>query len=152
VYRDLDGPGELTVRVPQPGNTGSNARIGLAIRDTLNPDSAMGFIGINSSGSFFWSRRASAGAKAGQSTSASGTAPNIWLRIRRLADGTVEGWRSTNGSSWTRVSTVNINSPQVRIGMAVSSGSNSVLNLSTFQVVEPSASALPETVEAGGEA
>jgi PKD repeat protein len=134
-YQTLTNDGSITVRLNTLQNTGANARVGVVIRETLAPNSRSAFMGVTGASGFLWVSRANAGAKATVTTSGTGAAPNIWLRLVRLTDGTIEGYKSTNGTTWTKVKTLKVTTPQVYIGLAVSSGTSGVRNTSVFNSV-----------------
>ena len=135
VYQPLTGDGSITVRLNTLQNTGANTRVGIVIRETLSPGSRSAFMGVNGTGGFTWVSRANASARAVLTSSGSGTMPNIWLRLLRKTDGTIEGYKSTNGTSWTRIQTVKFTTPQIYVGLAISSGTSGITNTSAFNSV-----------------
>lgn len=130
VYQTLTGDGSIVARVSGLQDTGTNARVGVMIRDTLANNSAMASLAVNGSGAWRWQRRTTAGGSVSSTNSSSGTAPNIWVRITRSGNSFTAS-RSTNGTSWTTISSVSVTmASNCYIGLVVSSGSTTTLNTS----------------------
>jgi hypothetical protein len=134
-YQALTGDGEIIAKISNLQNTGSDARVGVMIRDSL-ASNAMGiFIGMSESDSYRWDRRSSTGGST-TSTSSTGTAPETWVRLVRSGD-TITAYKSSDGTSWTSVGSTNDTTiaSTSYIGLAVSSGSDTTLNTSQFSNV-----------------
>jgi hypothetical protein len=136
-YQTLTGDGEIIAKISNLQNTGSAARVGVMIRDSLAANAMGIFIGMSESNSYRWDRRSSTGGSTGGSTSSSiGTGPETWVRLVRSGD-TITAYKSSDGTSWTSVgstSDTTIASTSY-IGLAVSSGSDTTLNTSQFSNV-----------------
>ncbi len=135
-YQTLTGDGEIRVRISGLQNTGSAARVGVMIRDSLAPNSKEIFMGMTNSNAYRWVRRTATGGNTSSSNSNNGTVPNTWVRLVRSGT-TITAYKSTNGTSWTTVgSTTNTTfSATCYIGLAVGSGSVTTLNTSQFSNV-----------------
>ena len=135
VYQTLSGDGSIVARVQTLQNTGTSAAVGVMIRDTLTNNSRMGALTVTGSGAWRWQRRTATGGNVSTTTSSSGTAPNIWVRLVRSGN-SVTASRSTDGVTWTTISAVNINmAANCFIGLAVDSGSTTTLNTSAMDNV-----------------
>ncbi|MCF7863790.1 MAG: hypothetical protein K9L89_03260, partial [Kiritimatiellales bacterium] len=131
VYQTLSGDGEIKLRIPSFGS-GSSARIGVMVRETLTAGSKMAFVGVNGSGSYSARRRSSTGGSVSSKSSGSGTAPNVWVRLVRSGN-SITSYKSSNGTSWTSINTVTVTmSTDCYFGICVLSGSTGSLNESTF--------------------
>lgn len=134
VYQPLSGDGEIRTRVPMLGQTGSGARVGIMIRETLAPGARCSFIGFSSDGVLRWQRRSSTGGKTTAASRATAV-PDPWIRLVR-AGSTLNGYSSTNGVDWVREGSAKISmASSVFVGLAVGSGSPTVLNTSTFSAL-----------------
>ncbi|BCU79359.1 LamG-like jellyroll fold domain-containing protein [Luteolibacter sp. LG18] len=132
VYQALSGDGSITARVSTLQNTGTSARVGVMIRDTLASNSRMVALSVNGSGAWQWQRRTSAGGSATTTASSSGTAPNLWVRIVRTGN-LFTASRSTNGTTWTTISTATVSmATNCYIGLNVASGTAGTGNTSSF--------------------
>lgn len=131
-YQTLTGDGEIKVRLNSLANTGTSGRGGVMIRESLTSGSKYAFMGISPDGQFRWQRRSSTGGRTSSTTSIIGTPPNVWIRLVR-SGGTLYGYRSTNGTTWTLVNSRSITmATSIHVGLAVASGSSSTLNTATF--------------------
>jgi autotransporter-associated beta strand protein len=135
-YQTLTGDGEIIARISGLQNTGSSSRVGVMIRDTLATNSKHIFMGMTSSGAYRWVRRTTTAGSTSSTNSSTGTVPNTWVRLVRSGT-TITAYKSTNGTSWTTVgSTTNTTfASTCYIGLAVGSGSDSILNTSQFSNV-----------------
>ena len=132
VYQRMSGNGEIKVRLNSMENTGSSARIGVVIRESLTTGSKYAFMGVSPDGRFRWQHRSSTGGSTSSTASITGNPPNIWLRLVRTGN-TLYGYRSTDGVTWRRVSSRTISmASNIYVGLAVASGSSSRLNTTTF--------------------
>ncbi len=131
-YQTLTGDGEIKVRLNSLANTGTSGRVGVMIRESLTSGSKYAFMGISPDGQFRWQRRSSTGGSTSSTTSIIGTPPNVWLRLVRTG-GTLYGYRSANGTTWTLVNSRSITmATSIHVGLSVASGSSSTLNTATF--------------------
>lgn len=132
VYQPLSADGSIIARVSTLGNTGTSARVGVMIRDTLANNARMAALSVTGSGSYKWERRTTTGGSVSNTNSSSGTAPNIWVRLVR-AGNTITASKSTNGTSWTTIGSATVTmASSCYVGLAVSSGSTTTLNTSVF--------------------
>ena len=135
VYQTLTNNGTVIARVSTLQNTGNNARVGIMMRDTLAVNSRMAALTVTGSGDWRWQRRTLPGGSVSTTNSNSGTAPNLWVRLARSGT-TVTASRSTNGTSWTTISSATVTmSTTCYVGIAVASGSSSTLNTSVIDNV-----------------
>jgi len=135
VYQALSGDGSIIARVSALQNTGTSARVGVMIRDTLANNSRMAALSVNGSGAWQWQRRTTAGGSVTTTASSSGTAPNIWVRIVRSGS-TFTASRSTNGTTWTTISSATITmATNCYIGLNVASGTAGTGNTSSFDSI-----------------
>jgi regulation of enolase protein 1 (concanavalin A-like superfamily) len=124
-YTPLNGNGSITARVTQVENTNSNARAGVMIRETLAANSRQAFMGLSPSNAVFAYRTSIGGSTS--TTTNSATTP-YWVRLTRTGNSIV-GQISSNGTTWTTVSTQTISmATQVFIGLAVTSANNTHYN------------------------
>ena len=135
VYQTLPGDGTVIARVNTLQNTGSNARVGIMLRDTLAANAKMAALTVNGSGAWRWQRRTTTGGSVSTTNSSSGTAPNLWVRLVR-AGSTITASRSTNGTSWTIINSTTVSMASTcYVGLAVASGSTTTLNTSVIDNV-----------------
>jgi hypothetical protein len=132
VYQRLSGDGEIKVRLRSLQNTGSDARLGIMIRESLTTGSKHAFMGVSPDGTFRWQRRNATSGSTSSTTSITGSPPDIWLRLVRSGN-MLHGDLSTDGVNWSRVNSSGITmATNIYIGLAVASGSSSTLNTVTF--------------------
>jgi fibronectin type 3 domain-containing protein len=135
LYQPLSADGSIIARISTLEDTGSSARVGIMIRDTLAANSRMATLSVTGSGAYKWMRRTTTGGNVSNTNSNSGTAPNIWVRLVRVGN-TITASRSTNGTSWTTIGSATVTmASSCYIGLAVSSGSTTTLNTSVFDDV-----------------
>lgn len=153
VYQTLNGNGTVIARVGTLQDTGTNARVGIMMRDTLNANSKMAALTVSGSGAWRWQRRTSTGGITSTTNSSSGTAPNLWVRLVRSGT-TITASRSTNGTAWTTISSATVSmATNCYVGLAVASGSTSVLNTSVMDNVSvtPTSPLLPPDQDVDGD-
>jgi fibronectin type 3 domain-containing protein len=135
LYQPLSADGSIIARISTLEDTGSSARVGIMIRDTLAANSRMAALSVTGSGAYKWMRRTTTGGNVSNTNSSSGTAPNIWVRLVRVGN-TITASKSTNGTSWTTIGSATVTmASSCYIGLAVSSGSTTTLNTSVFDNV-----------------
>jgi fibronectin type 3 domain-containing protein len=135
LYQPLSADGSIIARVSTLGDTGSNARVGIMIRDTLANNARMAALSVTGSGAYKWMRRTTTGGNVSNTNSSSGTAPNIWIRLVRVGN-TITASKSTNGTTWTTIGSATVTmASSCYVGLAVSSGSTTTLNTSIFDNV-----------------
>jgi len=132
LYQPLSADGSIIARVRTLGNTGSSARIGIMMRDTLASNSRMAALSVTGSGAYRWERRTATGGNVNNNNSSSGTAPNIWIRLVRVGN-TITASKSTNGTTWTTIGSATVTmASNCYVGLAVASGSTTTLNTSVM--------------------
>jgi hypothetical protein len=131
VEQPLESDGEIKVRILGVGTTGSGPRAGVMIRESLTSGSRFAFLGVGADGMVRWQSRESVSQKTTQS--AGGTATSVlWVRLVRSGR-TITGYSSADGLNWRRVDSMKASlATSVYVGLAVASGSQGVLNTSTF--------------------
>jgi fibronectin type 3 domain-containing protein len=135
LYQPLSADGSIIARISTLEDTGSSARVGIMIRDTLATNSRMAALSVTGSGAYKWMRRTTTGGNVSNTNSSSGTAPNIWVRLVRVGN-TITASKSTNGTTWTTIGSATVTmASSCYIGLAVSSGSTTTLNTSVFDNV-----------------
>jgi len=134
-YQSLSGDGEIRARMPAPGNTGSNMRLGVMIRNDLTSGSAYAFAGITGDSHFSWQSRALSGSGIVAQSGEIAKAPDIWLRLVRSGS-KFTAYESTDGATWTQIGTKSITmGTNIYIGLIDSSGSKTILNTTVFDNV-----------------
>jgi regulation of enolase protein 1 (concanavalin A-like superfamily) len=142
VHQSVSGDVEMVARVATMQNTGTFAKAGIMLRESLASNAAHVILDVTPGGTIEFMRRASTGGSTAWLAGASDPPP-AWLRLVR-AGSTVTGYVSSNGTSWVSVgsTTLSIGST-ARIGLVVTSHDTGVLNTSTFDNVAVSGSAPP---------
>ncbi len=136
VYQTLVGDGSITARVASLQVTSTTAMAGVMIRQNLNNNSRYAATFLRADGTAVFQLRNSTSTTI--STTASISAP-YWIRITRA--GTLfTSSISADGTTWVNVGTPRTLSniaagSTVYIGLALTSGSDGVLNTSTFNNV-----------------
>ncbi|MES2660436.1 MAG: Ig-like domain-containing protein [Verrucomicrobiota bacterium] len=134
-WQTLSGDGQITAQIEKLDNTGSDTRVGLMIRDSLDPESRQVFIGVNGKGNLRWLRRSSNGGTANETSPKNAESKETWLRLVRDGN-TVTAFKSKNGDKWTKVGAITLKLPDnCYIGLSVSSGDKDELNTSKFSHV-----------------
>ena len=125
----------MTVCLNSVANTGTSARTGAMIRESLTSGSEYAFMGISPNGTFRWQCRSTTGGSTSSTASTTGTPPNVWTRLVRTGN-VLYGYQSTDGATWTEVNSRTITmATQIYVGLAVASGSSNTLNTATFNGV-----------------
>ena len=133
VYQNMSGDAEIRARIPSYQNTGASGRLGVMMRDSLTANSMNAFMGIQvTNGTFYFQTRTSSGGATTSTSSGTGTAPNIWVRLVRSGT-TLSGYKSSDGATWTLVSTNTFTmSTNCYFGLSVASETTNTLNTATF--------------------
>ena len=127
VYQTGTGDCSVTIRVQSLTNTGTNARVGVMIRESLNANAISAGVWVAPTSGVHFTRRTSTGGTTAVSSVSGRTAPQ-WLRITRTGN-TFRAFYSTNGTSWTQFGnnrTISMSSTTL-IGIATSSGTTATL-------------------------
>ncbi|MFM2297009.1 MAG: hypothetical protein RL117_716 [Verrucomicrobiota bacterium] len=127
VYQTGSGDCSVTVRVQSLNNTGSGAKVGVMIRESLAANARTAGVWVSPANGILFTRRTSTGGNTSVTASTNKTAP-YWVRITRTGN-TFRAFFSTNGTSWTQFgSNVNISmSSTTSIGIATTSGTRTSL-------------------------
>lgn len=137
VSRPQTADGSITARVVRLDNTHTYAKAGIMLRGSLSRSAANVVLNVRPNGSVeFMSRPASGAATTFIATA--GQTPPAWLRLTR-AGTTVSAYVSANGTSWTRIGTVNISGLQLA-GLFVTSHDLAVRNTAVIDSVTVSGS------------
>lgn len=132
VYQTLSADGEIKAQLTALPTSSTNGSFGVMIRETLTAGSRYAYMGLSQDRKFRWQRRTSTSGNTSTTTSTAATVPNTWVRLVRSGS-TITGYKSTNGTTWTKVSSRSISmAANVYVGFVVASGSPSVLNDATF--------------------
>jgi regulation of enolase protein 1 (concanavalin A-like superfamily) len=136
VSQAASGGLQIVARVTGIQGSSPGARAGVMVRQSLAPDAVNVALLVTGAGRWMFQRRTSAGAKIVYS---SGTlAAPVWLKLVRSGN-TFTAYRSSNGTTWTSLGSASVSmNGGVTIGLAATSGDNSVLGLSTFDNVAAS--------------
>ena len=126
-HQQISGDSSLTLRVDSQQNTDAWARTGLMIRESLDPGAPYVSLAVTPENGILTQQRAVAGGASTVLATATG-APVIWLRIQRSGAAVTCDY-STDGSSWTTLSTLSPTLSSVAyLGIVVSSNSSDALN------------------------
>ena len=136
---------QIIVRISTLQNTGTSARLGVMIRSGLAANSPYAFMGVDGTGAYKFQGRSTTGGATTTTSSGSGTAPNIWVKLVQ-GGSTFTGYTSGDGVTWTQVQSLNITiGSTVYLGIADASGSTSGLNTSVFDSVSGTIKPVPTT-------
>ena len=131
-WQTLSGAGSITARLSVLSNTGTSARIGVMIRESLAANSRQLFIGVDGTGKYQWIRRLTTAGSASKTTKTAVASAAIWVRLVR-ASNVVTAYQSTNGSTWTKIGSSTVTLPSnCYVGLWVGSGDKGLLNSSRF--------------------
>jgi hypothetical protein len=143
-YNEIDSDRVIiTARVTDFIASDNSAKVGVMIRDSLNPDSIHAFAALTPGDGFVAQGRDMTGGESHSDQIAGFTAP-IWVRLERQFN-TFTGYCSADGLVWNLVSERNYPIPMtdsVYVGLAVSSQEQGVLATVTvtdveIEVIEP---------------
>ena len=123
LYQDAFGDGEIVARLRDVTSTGNSSKVGLMIRENLEPGSKMVAFGtVDGTSGLFFQRRTNNGNNSISELIGSGEAP-MWLKLARLGD-VFTAYRSADGVNWTEVGQATIDfSDDIYLGMMASGGS-----------------------------
>ncbi len=131
-WQTLSGDGSIIARVTKLSNTGTAARVGVMIRESLATNSRQIYMGVDGSGDYQWLRRLTTAGSTAKNTRAGQISTDIWVRLVRTLN-VVTAYQSTTGTSWTKIGRCTVTLPSnCYIGLWVSSGDNQLLNSSQF--------------------
>jgi len=135
-WQQIQGAGTIVARVESIQDTDPWAKVGLMVRNTLDPDSAHGMIAVTPGNGVWFGRRTAAGGATDSDTQTGLTAP-VYLKLERTLGGLVRGSYSTDNSTWTQLGlsiAINMNNP-LYLGMAVTSHNPGVACEAVFSSV-----------------
>jgi len=134
-YTTLSGDGAIVARVASVQNVASWTKVGVMLRQSVDPGSAHGFMLVSAAKGYAFQRRPATGGLSEHTPAAVfGTAPQ-WVKLERAGQ-LVTASISPDGSSWTVVGTATINfSGPILAGLAVSSHDATRLAQGTFDNV-----------------
>jgi len=132
LYQPMTGDGEIKAQISSVQGNGNGGLSGVMVRESLTGGSRYALMGITPNGQLRWQRRTGTASGTSSSKAGSGTPPNVWTRVVRSGN-TLSGYKSTDGTNWNLVNSASINmASNIYVGIAVSSGSSSVLYTSSF--------------------
>jgi hypothetical protein len=132
VYQTLSADGEIKAQLSSVQSTNTGGSFGVMIRENLTAGSRYAYLGVAQNLAFRWQRRSNTGGSTSATTSTVSTLPNTWVRLVRSGS-TITGYQSTNGTTWTKVSSRRISmAANVYVGFVVASGSTTALSTATF--------------------
>jgi autotransporter-associated beta strand protein len=131
-YQTLTGDGEIVARIGVLQDTGTLSGVGVMIRETLATNSKHVFMGMTGSNTYLTANRITTGGASTTSTAGTATVPNTWVKLVRLGN-VITAYKSMDGTAWTSTgSTTETMASSCYIGLAVSSGNDTILNRSQF--------------------
>jgi len=134
VMQPITGDVQIIARVASIQNTNTYAKAGIMLRQTLTAGSAHVILDLRPNGSIEFMVRSAGGGATTWIASTTQPAP-AWLKLTRVG-GTVTGYASANGSTWTTVGSTSFSvTPAAYVGLAVTSHDVTRLNTSTFDNV-----------------
>lgn len=136
LYQTRTGNGQFTARVSDLTGTDPWGKAGVMIRESLDPGSRNVLVAVTvGEGVAFQSRSVALG-ETTMGTLVRGFAAPSWIRLVRYGDSII-GYASTDGNTWSEVGATNIVgfNGTALWGLAVSSHSNTLTNMATFDNV-----------------
>jgi regulation of enolase protein 1 (concanavalin A-like superfamily) len=117
----MSGDGAIVARITNFAATDAWSKVGVMIRESLNPDSKHAFALLSGTQGLAFQRRAAAtGSWTDHTSGGGGTAP-IWLKVERRGS-TVTASYSGDGASWTQIGSDTISmASTVYAGLALAS-------------------------------
>ncbi len=135
VYVPVTGNCTIVARVVSVQNIDAWSKIGVMIRESLDPGAANAFVGVTPGNGVTWQYRSSTGGGTGWNNTGSLIAP-YWVKLVRSGT-TFTGYRSPDGVTWTQQGTapVTMSASTVYVGLALTSHNNTSLCTATFDNV-----------------
>ena len=128
-YMPLTGNFTMTAKMATQGGTASGARAGLLATDSVSGPGIYAWTARYASTGEI--RRAINGDNKSVLSGYSSTTLPVWVRIERRGNALYSA-ASRDGLAWTEATSVNVTAATLYVGMAVSSGSNTVAQKATF--------------------
>jgi hypothetical protein len=158
VHQSITGDFSMTARVSDV-EWPIDGRVGLLMRETLEPTSRMAFAHARNQTGGLRARLERRRAVDGNATGTQSTpdpewlVPNLWLRLDRVGD-EIAAFESNDGVTWepTRDTSITDLAPTLLVGLSASAGSASGSVSVTFQDINISDGGKPEVVFRRGDA
>ncbi len=115
-WQTLTGDGEIVARIESFKNARSFGRAGLMIRSSLAPGARHVFAGVNGNGNFRWIRRLKTSGETLMEKCGPGETPATWVKLSRQG-ATLSAFKSSDGSTWTRMGSTTIELGPCYIGL-----------------------------------
>jgi regulation of enolase protein 1 (concanavalin A-like superfamily) len=131
VYRQVTGDVTILARVVSVQGVRPSSKAGVMVRESLNPDAAMGLMFISAASGSAFDQRVATGRN---STTGKTVAPPYWVRLERRGT-TMTASQSSNGTTWVTVGQMTLNASTVCVGLAVASADPSQSATSVFDNV-----------------
>lgn len=133
-YQQLAGDGTMVARVATIAGTQAWTKMGVMIRDTIDPGAAYAFMLVSLGKGVAFQRRTAAGAAATNTSGGPGTAPR-WVKLRRSGN-SITAAVSMDGATWTDVGRDTFTmASTVLIGLAAHGHATTALATGTFDHV-----------------
>ncbi len=138
----ISGNYTIIARVASVQNTAAGAKAGIVITEsTASGSRRVSLCVVPSTGRIEFQSRKTTGGKVTTTATATGAAPR-WLKLTRNGN-TFTAYYSANGTTWTSYTSTSVTMTTAAIaGLAVTSGSNTVLHTATFDNVTVAAGVL----------
>jgi hypothetical protein len=145
-YKQLSGAGSISVQVLSVENTNGWAKAGVMIRESLEAGSRHAFVCLTPSNGVAFEGRITPSATSFSTNQTGFTAP-YWVKLERGADGTFTAYHSADGVSWQAIQDAVPRlismSPNVYIGLAVTSHNSGVACTAEFSNVQTNGTVTP---------
>jgi len=143
-YKELTGAGSIVAKIDSVKNTHHWAKVGVMVRDTLEPDSAHAMAAVTPGSGVNFVRRNAAGVETNTTQETGITAP-VWVKIECGASGYCMASYSLDGSVWTELGakTIVMQAP-LYAGLALTAHSSDETGEAEFSGVQVSGTVSPE--------
>jgi hypothetical protein len=132
VYQALSGDGEIKARVAALQNTGTGAKAGIMIRESLTSGSRCASLSLLANGQVEFLRRSSTGGSVKSTVSTGSAAPNNWIRLVRSGQ-KITAYKSSSGTTWTSIGSQSITmASTISFGLVTASGNTNTLSTATI--------------------
>ncbi|MHC4207518.1 MAG: LamG domain-containing protein, partial [Planctomycetota bacterium] len=146
VFKQLTGSGSIIAKVESTTNTSASAKVGVMIRETLDPASKHAFTFMRPDGGVRFNRRTETYGDTMNSVENDLTFPR-WVKLEREISGLFTASHSADGVNWVPVNDEAMGSSEtiqmsamVYIGLAVSSNNMSAINETVFSNISTTGS------------
>lgn len=135
LYQTLSGDGVISARLSSVQGTGANERIGLMLREGLDPGSPYVFLGTSGQNNLVLQSREAFATESSANLWTLTNPPEVWIQLSREGD-TVYAFTQIDGVAWQLIATINVAmGSEVYFGMAVASEDPQSLALPSFSGV-----------------